>query len=361
VNVIKEIVLEPADLAQFIALQPAAVDTVSGRFYAEMSSFYLRFGDQGRQSCSEDIQFTLDFLRPVLEFGFLQPFVDYLRWLCSILAARNIPAEHVVTSIDWIGDYYGAHLSESGSGKFLSAVRAAKDGLQGASALNAVSEIDKNMPTAWPECKAFMQALLQGNRRTAGELFMARIQSGASFVDVELHLVQPALYQVGRDWQDNKVTVAQEHLATATAVTLMAQAFPGTAELAASARKAVFACVQGNEHEVGLRIVADAFELEGWNVRFLGANTPSLALVDLAKSWEPDLVGLSVSFPHQFKTVKELIAQLRAALGNSCPAVMVGGLAFNGLPSAAPIVAADAYSPDARAAIGQANHLMGLP
>jgi len=291
VNDIKDIVLEPADLAEFIDLQPAAVEAVSGRFYAEMSSFYLRFGNQGRQSCSEDIQYTLDFLRPVLEFGFLQPFVDYLRWLCSMLAARNIPAEHVVTSLDWLGDYYGAHLSGSGSGKFLSAIRAAKDGLQGASALNIVGEIDKNMPTAWPECEAFEQALLQGNRRTASELFMARIQSGASFVDVELHLVQPALYQVGRDWQDNKVTVAQEHLATATAVTLMAQAFPGAAELAADARKVIFACVQGNEHEVGLRIVADAFELNGWNVRFLGANTPSRALVDLVKSWAPDLMG----------------------------------------------------------------------
>ena len=36
----------------------------------------------------------------------------------------------------------------------------------------------------------------------------------------------------------------------------------------------MLACVQGNIHDVGVRAIADLFELGGWNVVNLGPNVP---------------------------------------------------------------------------------------
>lgn len=353
-------VLDSDELAHFLAHQSAAAASVSDRFHSERPTLYARFGERGRQACMEDIQFTLDFLRPVVEFGFLQPFVEYLRWLHSVLASRGVPPDDVATSLDWLGAYFAAHMPGSGSVKIAHALGLANLELQTAASIQPEAEIDKKMPPAWPECEAFKDALLQGHLRQATALFNARLEGGASFLDAQLHLIQPALYQIGRDWQNNKVSVAHEHLATATAVTLMAQTFPFAAVSQSNGKKVVLACVEGNDHEVGLRMVADTFEMDGWEVRFLGGNTPSRELTDMVKSWAPNLVGLSVSFPHQLRTVRAVICQMRAELGVTCPAVLVGGLAFNSFSSAAPTMAADDYAPDARTALEQANKLIHL-
>lgn len=353
-------ILDSDELSRFLALQSAAVASLSARFQIEKPALYDSYGERGRQCCVEDVQFTLDFLRPVVEFGFLQPFVEYLRWLHAVLRARSIPSDDVATSLDWMGAFFAEHMPGSGSTKINSALSLAKLGLQAAGIGQLEAEIDKKMPPAWPECEVFKDALLQGHLRQATALFDARLAGGESFLDAELHLVQPALYQIGRDWQNNRVSVAQEHLATATAVTLMAQTFPFDAVGQSNGKKVVLACVEGNEHEVGVRMVADTFEMAGWDVRCLGGNTPSRELIEMVKVWAPDLVGLSVSFPHQLKTVRAVISKMRAELAPACPAVLVGGLAFNTFASSAPTMAADDYAPDARTALERANKLVGL-
>lgn len=353
-------VLDSDELSRFLALQSAAVASISARFQIEKPALYASDGERAQQSCVEDVQFTLDFLRPVVEFGFLQPFVEYLRWQHAVMTSRGTPPDEVATSLDWIGAFFAEHMPGPGGTKINSALRLARLGFQAAGISQPEAEIDKKMPQAWPECEAFKDALLQGNLRQATALFDARLVNGASFLDAELHLIQPALYQIGRDWQDNKVSVAQEHLATATAVTLMAQTFPFAAVGKSNGKKVILACVEDNEHEVGLRMVADTFEMAGWDVRFLGGNTPTRELVEMVKVWTPHLVGLSVSFPHQLKAVRAVISQMRAELALACPAILVGGLAFNSFASSAPMMTADDYAPDAGAALIQANKLVGL-
>ncbi len=104
-------VLSPADLEQFRSLQNAAITAVTERFYATHGSLYEKFGPQGRDACRQDLGFHLEFLRPVLEFGLLQPMVDYLCWLADVLAARAIPNEHLALSLDWLGEFFAENMS----------------------------------------------------------------------------------------------------------------------------------------------------------------------------------------------------------------------------------------------------------
>jgi methanogenic corrinoid protein MtbC1 len=106
-------------------------------------------------------------------------------------------------------------------------------------------------------------------------------------------------------------------------------------------------------------MVADAFQLGGWDVRYLGANVPGASIVQLAADWKADLVGLSASFAQQLRNAKETIPRLRVTLRTSRPAVIIGGLAINRFDRLADMVGADAGTPDAQAAVACGNRLVG--
>jgi methanogenic corrinoid protein MtbC1 len=117
-------------------------------------------------------------------------------------------------------------------------------------------------------------------------------------------VIQPALYNIGQKWQDNQVTVAQEHLATAISQSVMTYGLLKSEVPPANGRRTVLACVEGNQHAVGLQMVADAFQLAGWDVHYLGANVPTGALLQHVVNCRPDLLGLSVSFAQQLRVVR---------------------------------------------------------
>jgi hypothetical protein len=98
--------LTPHGLEQFKQLHHTAVETITAQFYTAHGAEYARFGERGRKACREDIEFHLNFLRPVLELGDLQPYTDYLRWFDEVLTARNVPTDHVTETLHWLGDFF---------------------------------------------------------------------------------------------------------------------------------------------------------------------------------------------------------------------------------------------------------------
>lgn len=347
--------LTPAALERFQQLRPDAVSAVTDRFYATHGAVYERFGARGREATREDLAFHLEFLRPVLEFGFAQPMVDYLRWLSSVLAARAVPAEHLALSLDWLAEFFVERMGDSEGGTVAAALRAVRAQFETAPAAPAAAPL-RHAP--WPEAAAFESALLAGSQPRALAVMTDCLDRGASLVEVELHVMQPALYHIGERWQANEVSVAQEHMATAIVQSVMTVGLLRAAPQSATNTRVLLACVTGNQHAVGLRMVADAFQLAGWDVRYLGANVPTAALVAEVAGWRPHLVGLSVSFAQQLPAVKDVIAQLEARLGTSRPAVMLGGLAINRFEPLAGLMHADAVGADADAAIAQAARVV---
>ena len=349
--------LDAAGLARFRALRQEAVDSVTQRFYVEQGAIYERFGDAGREACRDDLTFHLEFLQPVLELGVLQPMVDYLRWLASVLAARDIPAEHVGLSLDWMAEFFDARMDPADAHAVTAALRAARARLMELGP--APDTIELTAPAPWPECDPFEVLLLAGNIRGAVEIVDALLEQGRGLVEIEMHVIQPALYAVGREWQANEVSVAQEHLATAIAQTAMTHGLLRSDAAPPNEKRVLLSCVEGNIHAVGLQMVADAFQLGGWEVQYLGANVPTASLVGHVEAWQPDLLALSMSFVWQMPVVREIIARLNQSLGEDRPPVMVGGLAINRFDNGATLIGADAWSSDATSAVATGERLVG--
>lgn len=348
--------LDAAGLHRFRELEANAIDTVTQRFYTTHGSIYAQFGERGRQACRQDLAFHLEFLRPVLEFGITQPMVDYLRWLSTVLSTRDVPAEHLPLSLDWLSEFYADAMPEEDGAIVVAALDRTKSEFLKPN--DALAGIYQAMPEAWAECAAFEDALLAGDRHRAAALVQRCLEPGHSVVDVELHVIQPALYGIGQKWQDNQVTVDQEHLATAISQAIMLQILQNIEVPPSNGRSVLLACVQGNSHMVGLQMVADAFQLAGWEVQFLGADVQTDDLFQNIEQFKPDLLGLSVSFAQQLHVVKDIITRLNTAPGGKRPAVIVGGLAINQFNRLADRLGADGWSPDARAAVASGSQIV---
>ena len=340
--------LPPEGLREFLELRRDAVDAISARFLAEHAAAYATLGPRAREACREDVDFHLEFLRPVLEFGLLAPMVDYLHWLAGVLAARGIPASHLPLSLDWLAEFFAAHMNPAHAGTVVSALRAANEGLRdkGEAPPAATPGLEP-----WPECAAFEDALLAGDRRRATALIERILAQNRGLIDTELHVIQPALYHLGERWQRNEVSVAQEHLATAIAQSVMTLELMKIDPPALNGRKVLLACVEGNRHALGLQMVTDAFLLSGWEVQYLGANVPIEALARQVAAWKPNLVGLSIAFAHQLPAVRKTIMRLQALIGAACPPVIVGGLAINRFDALMVQVGAEGSGRDAHAAV----------
>jgi len=194
----------------------------------------------------------------------------------------------------------------------------------------------------------FLDAIVAGNRRRAFEVADAAIAGGMDIRALYLDVFQPALREVGRLWQQNRITVADEHLATAIVQAAMARLYERLfASATGTGPLMVAACAEGERHEVGLRMVCDILELEGWDTLFLGATVPTPDLVRLICERGPQVVALSASITPNVPRVEEAIRAIKENCGNQPPLIVVGGRPFAADETLALRVGADMTARDA--------------
>lgn len=203
----------------------------------------------------------------------------------------------------------------------------------------------------------YLSALLRRERHLASRLIIAAAQSGTSVRDIYLHVFQRCQYEIGRLWQMNQISVAEEHYCTAATQMVMSQLYPYLFSGQKSGRTLVAACVAGDLHEIGARFVSDFLELEGWNTIYLGANVPSSDIVKLLNDREVDVLALSATMTFHVRVVADLIADIRASPAGVKVKIMVGGYPFNIAPELWRRVGADAWARDALEAISVADRL----
>lgn len=323
-----------------------AVAVVTQQIYARHPELMQRFGEKGRATCREDLHYHLEYLLSALYGADVGLFRDYVLWLRSVLESRGVPGGHLAESLQLMQAFFRERLTPESAAPVEAVWQGGIDALAGAP--QEPPSYQRLMPPALPQSRAYLQTLLDGNRMGATKTVLDTMGGETSLVDVGVGVIQPAMYEIGALWQRNRITVAQEHLATAITQNAMARAFADADFAAPQNRKALFACVPANHHGLGLRMVSDAFEVAGWDVQFLGADVPARDLLTQVGLWQPELLGLSLSLPGHIKPARQLVQQLRAELGTQCPAILAGGLASNQAEGLWRAVGADLWAANAR-------------
>jgi MerR family transcriptional regulator, light-induced transcriptional regulator len=207
-------------------------------------------------------------------------------------------------------------------------------------------------------CQQFTQAVLAGDRHLANRLILESVQGGTRVKDIYLHVFQLTQREVGRLWQTNQISVAQEHLASGVTQLIMSQLYPLIFSSHKNGRKFMGACVSGELHEIGIRMVADFFEMDGWDTYYLGANMPVQGLLQMMHQIQPDVVGISVMMGYHLPSAVDMIAAMRAEPGGAHTKIVVGGYPFLVEPELAQKIGADGWAADAEQAVELANRLL---
>lgn len=198
---------------------------------------------------------------------------------------------------------------------------------------------------------AFLGALLSGDRRAAFEAVDGAVRSGLTLRALYLEVFQPAMERIGQLWAENVITVADEHLATAITEASMARLYERLfRDVPPGRRTLLAACADEERHALGMRMVCDVLEMDGWDTSFLGASVPTPDLVQMVRTRRPDVIALSASTPQAVPRAQAVITALRTALGDATPLVLVGGRPFRSRPELAREIGADHTAMDAEAA-----------
>jgi MerR family transcriptional regulator, light-induced transcriptional regulator len=187
-------------------------------------------------------------------------------------------------------------------------------------------------------------ALLAGCENNVRRIFREARTTGADLARISIDLVEPALSQIGEMWVQHEISIAEEHLATLLVTRLIANAAESPVPRRAGAPRIVLACLSGEFHELGLRIISEVAREAGWEPEELGANVPRAALTAFLGQRPPQAVGLSISLPGHIPECGETIRLCRKA----APAakVLVGGRIFRVDPDLGSLLDADFVVPD---------------
>jgi methylmalonyl-CoA mutase cobalamin-binding domain/chain len=173
----------------------------------------------------------------------------------------------------------------------------------------------------------YLDAMRQGSSRQADKIVAKALDARVSANGIYLDIFQNTAYEIGRMWQRNQFSVAQEHLATAIIERQMGELHPYFKPVRERSRRLVLGAVKDEHHRVGLRMVADFFEQDGWEVYYLGAAVPTNTFVSIVRDFHADLIGVSAQMVYHLPEVLTFVKEIDRQGLNGIP-IMAGGFPF---------------------------------
>jgi MerR family transcriptional regulator, light-induced transcriptional regulator len=182
---------------------------------------------------------------------------------------------------------------------------------------------------------AVVEEALERTRALDGPGLEAALRRAGTLLGLSAFLervVSPLFRRIGEEWHEGRLSVAQEHLATGVAGSLVAR-LAAAAGNPADAPLVVVATPSGEQHEIGALLVAGEAAAQGWRVAYLGPSVPADDIVGAAMETGARCVALSVVYGPNGRSHAE-VAAVRAGLPSGVDLV-VGGEGSRGMDAAA--------------------------
>jgi methylmalonyl-CoA mutase cobalamin-binding domain/chain len=187
----------------------------------------------------------------------------------------------------------------------------------------------------------YLEALRRGDARNALQVVDGLVDAGVSFDQLCEDVFRPALYEIGDLWERGEIGVADEHLASAIAETVLACVGSFSSAPLDSRPRVLVCSTQDEAHALGARMVGETFAAAEWSVQYLGASTPIDAVARAVVDREVDVLALSTTMSHNLPVAAETVEAVRAAAPHV--RIVVGGQAYAGDPRRAEQVRADLF------------------
>lgn len=175
----------------------------------------------------------------------------------------------------------------------------------------------------------YIESLLKGDRQACRAVVEETLKSGIPANSVYLHLIWPVMAEIERLHRADKITSVEEHLATRINRTIVDQLQNKLPRRPARHKKVAVCCARDELQELGGQIIADLFESDGWQVRFLGGGLTNDDIFAFINEYAPDVLLIYGTAPKQAPDVRRLIDRIRDV--NAWPElrIVVSGGLFN--------------------------------
>lgn len=212
-----------------------------------------------------------------------------------------------------------------------------------------------------PELGDFVKALLSPDDEVAMHFVDRLLDAGMTPQSLYEDCFTPAARILGEMWETDEcsfydVTVGtgriQRMVRELSHRFLADQAFPG------STGRIILACAPGEQHSLGVAILAEYFAKDGWDVH-LSSGLGSDGLLDKVREADYHILGLSVSGSDKVSVVKREIQMIRQVSRNRDIRVLVGGYVVSADPSVVRRLGADGFATDASNAVREARRMLG--
>ena len=314
-----------------------------------------RYGESGYRFYTRDIKFHFKFLGSALTYLSKGLFGSYVEWVNGLLTDLKVPKEDVVINFQCFKKVFEQLAPVTLRPLLIEFIDAGLKQL-GEPLVEIPSFIDSKLPLA-DLATEYLLALTRGNQQEANQLIQNAVEDGTDLRDIYIQVLEKVQLELGRLWQTNRITVAQEHFCTNVTELVMAQLSPYIHQSSKNGRTLVATCVAGEQHEIGIRMVSDFFALSGWNTYFLGANTPTESILQIVNQRNPDLLALSVTIPWHVSEAERVITEMNKDSQLKNIKTIVGGRAFKLDQELWKKIGADGFAPDAPAALELAAKL----
>lgn len=301
---------------------------ITEEFFVNHPDWVVRYGDHGRQFCEADACFHMEFLAGAIEAGSPEAFADYSRWTARMLGARGIAAHALDENFAQLEKHLSVELLPEERTSVLDFLARGRE---------AVTKETEPAPDELPSVEGlglsrqvFLSAILGGQRQAALNIVEDALRAGHSHVDIYVDVFTEALHRVGELWELNKISVAQEHIATAITQYAIAAIYPRMVPAGVRRGSMVVTGVAGELHQVGANLVADAMEANGWKVRFLGTNLPHSSVLATIEEISADMLCISTTIVASLPSVVDLVQTARSKLKQRVPKIVLGGAAYRG-------------------------------
>jgi methanogenic corrinoid protein MtbC1 len=326
------------------------------RQYSLQPEFWKAYGSRGRYLSVRDAAYHLPFLTESVLANDPKIFRNYVAWVKLLFRGLKFPDDVMIATLECtdavLHEELPSDLAELVSGYIMEGLDQMQEPVE-----PDQSYIDENTSVG-KTARLYTNYLLNGDRNSASLLILSEVENGTPLRDIYLEVFQKSQYEVGRLWLSNQISVAREHFCSAATQVIMSQLYPYLFNTERVGQKLVTACVGGELHEIGIRMVTDFFEMEGWDTYYLGANTPGSIILRAIEEYEAKVVGLSIAMPYHRSILKNVVHEIKSSDTGKNTIVLVGGHAINTKANTWEWFGADGYAPNARIAVETAKKLI---
>lgn len=333
------------ETAQIIETSSRAIATWTvDQQYRDDDTMEMRYGADGRRMWNQEVLARIAHLAEAVALDREKIFIGNALWSKTAFIARELNSVDLSKNLECMKSVLIEQFPKPISNFTTPMINHAVEHLQ--QNQECVASPLSEPGTSKDLARMYLMHLLRRDRNEAERLISELSQNGLAFAQICEGILVPAMAEIGHMWHVQEASIADEHYCTNATQQILEVLRSKTPRKAPNGYLVVTACVGGDFHDLGIKVLSAIYETEGWSVECLGANTPADAIANTIAPQlyrgAADLLALSATTSLRIRSVQSVIAAVRATpAGKSIP-ILVGGRPFQLMDDLWQVVGANA-------------------